>query len=77
MNRKTGMLFFLFILVMLPVNSYGYLDIGTGSYLFQLAIGFFIGSIFAVKMFWKRITGYFSGLFGRHESREEDTADEP
>ena len=77
MNRTTQLLAILCLLLVLPVNSYAYLDIGTGSYFFQLAIGFFVGSLFAVKMFWKRITVFRKGLFSHHESKPEESPDDP
>ena len=44
--------FFVFILAS---NTYAYLDAGTGSYIIQIVIGFFVGGLYAIKVFWKKI----------------------
>ncbi len=50
-----------------------YLDPGSGSYLLQLLIAGALGTIFAVKMFWGRIKGFFAQrLFGK---KDEDSFD--
>ena len=36
-----------------------YIDAGTGSIIIQVVIGLLAGGAFALKMFWKRITGRF------------------
>lgn len=38
-----------------PLSVQAYLDPGTGSYMIQLLVGVFAGSLFAVKIFWGRI----------------------
>ena len=54
--------------------SCAYIDPGTGSFMIQLLIGGLLGSLFVVKMFWRQITGFVRGLFGRKPDR---TATEP
>jgi len=46
-----------FWLLVLPVAG-AYVDPGTGSYVFQVIIGVFLGAAVAVKVFWKRIWGF-------------------
>jgi hypothetical protein len=46
-----------------PNNVYAYLDPGTGSYVLQLAIAALLGGLYAVKVFWKRITNFFKNIF--------------
>ena len=48
-----------------------YIDPGTGSFMIQLLIGTALGSLFVVKMFWRRITGFLGGLFGRKPDQVE------
>lgn len=48
-----------------PSFAYAYLDPGTGSYIFQLIIAGTVGLLFAVKVYWRRIKGFFTGLFSR------------
>jgi hypothetical protein len=40
--------------------AHAYVDPGTGSFIFQAAIGALLAASVAVKVFWKRITGVFS-----------------
>ncbi len=46
-------------------DAHAYLDPGTGSFLFQMAAAGVLGTIFAVKVFWKNIKDTFARLFGR------------
>lgn len=41
----------------------GYIDPGTGSYVFQIAIAFFVGLAFSVKVFWKKISAFVRKTF--------------
>lgn len=53
---------FLMLLLYLafPPPAYAYLDPGTGSYIFQLLIAGLAGSLFLVKIYWKRIAAFFT-----------------
>jgi hypothetical protein len=51
-------------------NAYAYLDPGTGSYIFQLAIAAFVGTLFAVKLFWHKINTCLKNLFSRAKKKE-------
>jgi len=62
------------IISFFPIFMHAYIDPGTGSYLIQLLIAGFVAASFAVKIFWKKIKGFFSRLFGRQ--KEEDAVDE-
>ena len=42
----------------LPAQAY--VDPGTGSFIFQAAIGAALAAGVAIKVFWKRITGVFT-----------------
>jgi len=50
-----------------------YLDPGSGSYLLQLLIAGALGALFALRLYWSRVKGFFSGLFRRSEDDGEDT----
>lgn len=43
--------------------AYAYLDPGSGSYLFQILLSFMVGALFSLKIFWKKIAGFFSEIF--------------
>jgi len=53
--------------LLFPRHAYGYIDPGTGSYVFQIIIAAFVAVSFAVKIFWHKIKGFFSRLFSRKE----------
>ncbi len=42
-------------------TAHAYLDPGSGSYLFQLAIGAVIGGLVTLRHFWTNIKGWFTG----------------
>lgn len=50
---------FFFILFLHTQNAYAYLDLGTGSYFFQIIISFIVGGLFSIKLFWKKIKNKF------------------
>lgn len=62
----------LFSLV-IPAFSYAYLDLGTGSYMFQILIAFVLGGLFTVKQYFRQIRDFISGLFFR---KKNDSFDE-
>jgi len=53
-----------------PPPAYGYLDPGTGSYIFQLLIAGLAGSLFLVKLYWKKIATFFTKKTGTDEDEE-------
>jgi len=52
-----------FLFLFFPRNVYAYLDAGTGSYIIQMAIAAFVGGIYVMKQFWRRIAQYITNLF--------------
>ena len=42
-----------------------YLDPGTGSFLLQILIAGFFGTLYAIKVFWTHIKDFFSKIFNR------------
>jgi len=53
------------VLLVFPDLAYAYLDPGTGSYVLQLLIASVIGALFALKMFWKRVSTFFKNLVSK------------
>ncbi|MDP3696582.1 MAG: phosphoenolpyruvate mutase [Candidatus Taylorbacteria bacterium] len=41
--------------VLLPKNTYAYLDAGTASYVIQIGLAALAGAIFSVKVFWEKV----------------------
>jgi len=44
-------------------DSNAYLDLGTGSYLLQIALATLFASLFFAKRLWVRIISFFKGMF--------------
>lgn len=59
------------VYLIFPRPVHAYLDPGTGSYVLQLLIAGLLGAAFAVKLFWKNIRAFFTGLFSAEENRDE------
>lgn len=61
-------------LVVVPMPAHAYLDPGTGSYILQIAAAAIFGSLFALKVWWRQVTGFISKMFGRKEKKSEKTS---
>ena len=48
-----------------PATAQAYIDPGTGSYVLQLLLAGFLGALFALKVFWRRVVGFLRDPFGR------------
>lgn len=64
--------FMLILLLVFARPAYGYIDPGTGSFLLQILIGSALGSLLVLKMFWRRITGFFAQLFRRKSPADSE-----
>jgi len=58
------------LLVGLPGTAHAYLDPASGSLFLQLLLGGIAGAALALKLFWHRITGFFS-----RKPSSDDSAD--
>ena len=61
----------IFVLFALALPAHAYLDPGTGSYIFQIIIGFAAGGAYLIKTFWRQITDFFKKLFTRKSPKNE------
>ena len=68
--------FFVLCLLAAPAPAFGYIDPGTGSMVLQVLIGTALGSLLAIKMFWRQIKLVVGGLFAR-KSSEAETVEAP
>jgi hypothetical protein len=48
-------------------NVYAYLDPGTGSYFLQLTLAALLGSLYAIKVYWKKIRSFFKNIFSKRK----------
>lgn len=49
------------------VSAEAYIDPNTGGFFFQTVAPFVYGMLGVIVVFWKRITGFVKGLFGKKE----------
>ena len=65
--------YFLFSILLLGVfasPAHAYLDPGTGSIILQTVVAALAGSLMAIKVFWRNITGFFAVLANRNKEKE-------
>ena len=48
-----GIVLIVLFLAVINETAYAYIDPGSGSYMFQLIMGFLLGLIFTVKNYWR------------------------
>ena len=49
-------------------DAHAYLDLGTGSYVFQMLLASLVGGLFVLKMSWKRVKVFVRRLFRRKDT---------
>lgn len=69
---------YLTVVVLLLISSapaHAYIDPGSGSYLFQIALAGILAIAFSVKMFWRRLRASATRLFTGQSPVETDVTD--
>jgi len=61
---------FFFLLFPAKVHAF-YIDPGTGSIIIQVLLGFLVGGLFALKIYWARVLAWSKRLFSRQGKHEE------
>ena len=67
-KKMAVMLFGLFYLIW-PQTIYGYLDPGTGSYIFQIVLATIVGAAFTIKLYWTKVKSFVVNLFTRRSKK--------
>ena len=62
---QTVLLVVAFLIVVTTREAHAYIDLGSGSFFIQVLLGTFFASLFTIKVFWRRLTGYMSRFFSR------------
>lgn len=62
-------------MLVVPMPAHAYLDPGTGSYILQIAAAAFFGSLFALKVWWRQITGFIGKMMRRKDSVGKNSSD--
>lgn len=57
---------------MLPHLEPAYLDPGAGSQMLQFLLAGLLAGLFALKMFWQNLKGYFAARFSRGRDSSDD-----
>lgn len=53
------------LLCVLVTPAFAYIDLGTGSYIFQVAAALFIGFLFTLKIYWQNFLSFLKRFFKR------------
>ena len=69
-SKRFSLIVAVFLVLSMAGEAYAYVDPGTGSYLLQILIAGLLGAAFALKLYWTRVKGFFSG-------RKRDKGDQP
>ena len=59
------------IIFVSAAQAYAYIDLGLGSYFFQILIAALLGLLFVLKMYWRGILTYFKNLFLRKQKNRK------
>jgi len=54
-----------------PIGAHAYLDPGTGSYVTQVVVGFALGGLYLIKVFWIKIIKAIKSFFHFFNRNEE------
>lgn len=65
-------MFYLFLFAILPFKADAYLDPGTGSYVFQIAIASLLGILFTVKSYWLNIKTFIKRKLSKDKKETDD-----
>lgn len=71
MRYNTSVVLFIALLTMfLPVrNAHAYIDLGSGSFIFQILIASLLGILFTIKSYWGSIKNFFGKLLDPQNKR--------
>lgn len=65
------MIFSFLLILLIPSNSFAYLDPGTGAMVIQAVIAAFAGTVFFLKKNWGKIKAYLNKSDIKEESSED------
>jgi hypothetical protein len=61
-----------FVLILLAGKAQAYLDISTGTYMFQIVIAGLFGAILSLKLFWGNVRKYIISISSRILPKKKD-----
>ena len=71
MNKTIFILSAFFCLLIFPEKSFAYLDPGSGSFILQMLIGAFLGAMFTLKIYWRKLKSFFGGSKNSNSEKTE------
>lgn len=66
----TVFLIIMIVYLTFPPFAHAYLDPGTGSFIFQLALASIVGLLFMIKVYWEKIKIFFVRVFSKDKEQE-------
>ena len=57
-------------------EALAYLYPQSGTYIFMMLISGVVGGAYAIKLYWRKLVGFFSGKSKQSPDAEDDTPDE-
>jgi len=60
------------VLLLPLLSGHAYLDPGSGSFILQILIAALVGGLFLLKVYWKKISAFFSNLFSKGKNKGEE-----
>jgi hypothetical protein len=63
----------LVLLLTTPPDALAYVDPGTGSYVFQLAIAGGLAALYTIRSYWRSLTSALRAALGNAKDRQSDS----
>jgi len=57
---------FILLSIILTSKAYAYIDPGAGSMMFQILIAFAVGTLFTIKLWFKKVTLFVKKFFNKN-----------
>jgi len=73
----TNFVFSFLVLLIFPSLAFAYLDPGTGSYIFQLAIAGLVGAAYFIKLYWFKVKAIFAKKKLTTEKKPAEQSQQP
>jgi hypothetical protein len=67
-SKITTGLFAVLVLLLFPRKAHAYLDLGTGSFIFQMLIATSLAALYFFKSYVRKAVKFFAELFNRKSS---------
>ncbi|MFC2164286.1 hypothetical protein ACFLT2_04745 [Acidobacteriota bacterium] len=69
-SRIVVCLYVVFFFLLFPRQAHAYLDLGTGSFIFQMLIATSLATLFFLKSYVRKAVKFLTGLFNKKKAVE-------